>query len=216
MPDYHAMSLLILLLVECCCSSGRVFAPVGVGGMWGSAGRTGQSCRWCPGTVLRKGCLGFLGEWPENHSPGCRNIIGWQASCRNIWCIHHNSTWSTRNGKGIQRGSHRSSNSKHYMFMFHDTFQHSTIFQKTRVHSLIVPILTRKPTVKSQRQKTHGEMYSINRTTFHTHNRGRPRFETWDLEDVPEVGVLGESWRSEVKRYTMMIRWILVCRIFFA
>lgn len=33
LPGYHAMSLLILLLVECCCSSGRVFAPVGVGGM---------------------------------------------------------------------------------------------------------------------------------------------------------------------------------------
>lgn len=66
----------------------------------------------------------------------------------------------------------------------------------------IVPILTRKPTVKSQRQNPRRKRIKCAQPSTHTHtnNRGRPRFETWDLEDVPEVGVLGKDddqrWRG--------------------
>lgn len=70
--------------------------------------------------------------------------------------------------------------------------------KKTRVHSFHCfhsYKKTHREISTTKNPRAHGETYSINRTTFHTHtharNRGRPRFETWDLEDVPEVGVLG-------------------------
>ena len=72
------------------------------------------------------------------------------------------------------------------------------LFKKTRVHSFHCfhsYKKTHREISTTKNPRAHGETYSINRTTFHTHtharNRGRPRFETWDLEDVPEVGVLG-------------------------
>lgn len=66
------------------------------------------------------------------------------------------------------------------------------LFKKTRVHSFHCFHSYAKTHREISTTKPTEETYQPHNLP-HTSNRGRPRFETWDLEDVPEVGVLGKD-----------------------